>query len=77
VAVTFDIVICGSPPRTVLCWLRDIVGETGVVQTSGSLRLSVLDQAAMVGVLNRLHDLGLEIERVERTPQVGGLATGA
>ena len=36
-------------------------------ERGGRVTLRVLDQPAMLGILNRLNDLGVEIERITRT----------
>jgi hypothetical protein len=67
VALSFEIVVRATAEQPVPQWLTDAVGPDHVDrQDDGRLRVSVADQAAMVGVLNRLHDLGLEIESVGR-----------
>jgi len=65
--MAFDIEVTGSLQRTVRRRLSDIVGDDAVHDRHGHVVVSVGDQAAMIGLLHRLNDLGLEIERVERT----------
>jgi hypothetical protein len=65
--MAFDIEVAGSLQRTLRRRLSEIVGDEAVHDRRGRVVVSVTDQAAMIGVLHRLNDLGLDIERVERT----------
>jgi hypothetical protein len=47
--------------------LADLVGHDAMSERGGRVTLRVLDQPAMLGVLNRLNDLGIEIEGIART----------
>jgi hypothetical protein len=65
--MAFDIEVAGSLERTVRRRLADIVGDDAVRDRHGHVVVSAGDQAAMIGVLHSLNDLGLDIERIERT----------
>lgn len=65
--MAFDIEVAGTLQHTVRRRLSDIVGPEAVHDRHGHVVVSAGDQAAMIGVLHRLNDLGLDIERVERT----------
>ena len=45
----------------------DLIGHDAMSERGGRVTLRVLDQSAMLGILNRLNDLGVEIERITRT----------
>lgn len=47
--------------------LVDLIGEDAMSEHGGRVTLRALDQPAMLGILNRLNDLGVAIERVART----------
>jgi hypothetical protein len=64
----FHIVVAGVLAPNVLRWLQDALGTDCVVQDPAHVRIAVADQAAMVGALNGINDLGLEIRLVERRP---------
>lgn len=66
VAGGFDVVVDGTVGPAVLCRLRDTFGEQHLLQGDGALRIELADQAAMIGALLHLHDLGLEIALVQR-----------
>jgi hypothetical protein len=66
VAGGFEVVIDGTVGPAVLCRLRDTFGAQHLVPGEGALRISLADQAAMIGALRQLHDLGLEIAQVQR-----------
>jgi hypothetical protein len=65
--MAFDIVVAGTVPRAVRRGLVDLVGDDAVVERGDHLVLAARDQAAMIGILHRLNDLGLDIDRIERT----------
>ena len=47
--------------------LVELVGDDAVAERGGHIVVTARDQAAMIGVLHRLNDLGLDIARIERT----------
>ena len=65
--MAFDIEVAGPLPRAVRSGLVDLVGDDALVERNGRIVLSAQDQAAMIGILHRLNDLGLDIDRIERT----------
>jgi hypothetical protein len=65
--MAFDIEVAGTLQRTVRRRLADIVGDDALHDRQGHVVVSAGDQAAMIGVLHRLNDLGLDIQRIERT----------
>ena len=65
--MAFDIELTGTLPGTIRRRLTELVGDDAVDERSGHLVVTARDQAAMIGVLHRLNDLGLDIHRVERT----------
>jgi hypothetical protein len=65
--VGFDIEVTGMLPRPVRHRLVELVGEDAVAERGGHIVITARDQAAMIGVLHRLNDLGLDIDRIERT----------
>ncbi len=65
--MAFDIEVAGTLPRAVRSGLVDLVGDDAVSERGGHTVLSARDQAAMIGILHRLNDLGLDIDRIERT----------
>lgn len=64
--MSFDIEVSGTLRRTVRHRLVELVGDAAVAERPGRVVVSVDDQAAMIGVAQRLNDLGLDIERIER-----------
>jgi hypothetical protein len=65
--MAFDIEVAGTLQRTVRRRLSEIVGGDAVREWQGHIVVSAGDQAAMIGLLHRLNDLGLDIQRIERT----------
>ena len=65
----FNVVLAAAGTRTLRSMLADLVGESAVESRADATVLSVRDQAALVTVISRLHDLGLEIDRVTRSPE--------
>ena len=65
--MAFDIEVGGRLPGTVRTRLVELVGDDAVAERGGHIVVTARDQAAMIGVLHRLNDLGLEIDRIERT----------
>jgi hypothetical protein len=65
--MAFDIEVAGTLRRTVLHRLIELVGDDAVVERGGHIVVSAGDQAAMIGLLHRLNDLGLDIDRIQRT----------
>ena len=63
----FAIEVAGTLPRAVRMGLVDLVGDEGLVERGGRTVLSARDQSAMIGIVHRLNDLGLDIDRIERT----------
>jgi hypothetical protein len=64
--MSYDIVVAGSMQRTVHRLLADLAGAENVQEQVGEIVVYVNDQAAMVGAVARLNDLGLDIARIER-----------
>ena len=65
--MAFDIEVTGTLQRTVRHRLVELVGDDAVDERAGRIVVSACDQAAMIGVLHRLNDLGLDIDRIQRT----------
>jgi hypothetical protein len=65
--MAFDIEVAGTLRRTVLHRLVELVGDDAVAERGGHVVVSANDQAAMIGLLHRLNDLGLDIDRIQRT----------
>lgn len=65
--MAFDIEVAGTLPRPVRRRLVELVGDDAVAERAGHIIVTARDQAAMIGVLHRLNDLGLDIDRIERT----------
>jgi hypothetical protein len=64
----YEIRITGSLDEHVQAKLRTRLGRVSITDEPASTLLSgvVADQAALVGVLDRLHDLGLRIHELRR-----------
>ena len=62
----FEIEVVGVLRRTVRNRLVDIVGAGAFEERADRFVVSVADQSAMIGLLHRLNDLGLDIERIGR-----------
>jgi len=65
--MAFDIEVAGSLRRTVLHRRVELVGDDAVAERAGHVVVSANDQAAMIGLLHQLNDLGLDIDRIQRT----------
>lgn len=70
--MTFEIEVAGRLRRTVRHRLAELVGGAAVAERAGHLVVSAGDQAAMIGILHHLNDLGLDVDRIERTSEVAG-----
>lgn len=64
--MAFAIEVVGTLEGALRCCLVDLVGEEALAQGAGTIVVSVPDQAALIPVLLRLHDLGIEVERIQR-----------
>lgn len=47
--------------------LASLLGDDAICERDGRTVLRVTDQPALLGLLNRLNDLGVQIDRVART----------
>jgi hypothetical protein len=66
---TVDVSGCGK--RTALVAFEDLVED--VVETGrGRLVLEVTDQSRLVAVVDRLHEMGIVIERIEHLQRRAG-----
>ena len=65
--MSYEVSVSGAARRTVHRLLSDVIGADAVVASGDAVVLSVVDQSAMVGLVTHLNDLGLHIDRVERT----------
>ncbi|HSL59524.1 MAG TPA: hypothetical protein VK866_16880 [Acidimicrobiales bacterium] len=74
--MAFEIVITGSPGRTVRALIEDLVGERAVRDDGGATVVVAEDQAALIGVLTHLHDLGLTVDEVRAASSTGPPAAG-
>ena len=69
-AKTYVVHIRGELARDAIDDLDDLDYLTAtVVPTETVLMGTVPDQAALLGLLNRIHSLGLEVVEVRRTPE--------
>ena len=64
--MAFAIEVAGTLQRTVRHRLVELVGDDAVDERAGHIVVSATDQSAMIGILHRLNDLGLDIARIER-----------
>jgi hypothetical protein len=62
---TYRLAIAGRLPDSARPWLADL-GAATIATTAACSTLEVHDQSALVGLVNRLHALGLVIEEVDR-----------
>jgi hypothetical protein len=65
--MAFDIEVAGTLQQTIRHRLVELVGDNAVAERAGRTVVSARDQSAMIGILHRLNDLGLDIDRIERT----------
>jgi hypothetical protein len=65
--VAFAIEVTGSLHGALHRRLVELVGADALDEHGGRTVVSVQDQAAMIGVIHLLNDLGLDIDRVEQT----------
>lgn len=63
----FEIALAGTLARTTRHRLVELIGDDAVGERGDDVVVvSARDQAAMIGILHRLNDLGLVIDRIER-----------
>ncbi len=65
--MAFDIEFDGPLQHAVRHRLVELVGDEAIDERAGRIVVSTTDQAAMIGVLQWMNDLGLGIDRVQRT----------
>ena len=61
----YEIVIVGSAHRTLRIALEDVVTEWRD-DAEGASTARITDQAQLVAVIERMHDLGISIDRVRQ-----------
>lgn len=62
--MNFEVAVPATVASSVRSTLDDLVGRAAVRETADGLVVSVVDQAALVGLIDRLHDLGVAIGEV-------------
>lgn len=62
----FEVEFHGRPGRMLEAALGELVGEGAIRIDGTTTTLSVIDQPALITVLQRLNDLGVRIERAQR-----------
>ncbi len=72
--VEFEIRVAGTVPTDVLNELGDVHVVTQAVETL--LQGPVVDQAALVGIINRLQSLGIELRGVRQIPAIPAASPG-
>ncbi len=65
--MAYDIELDGTLPHAVRHRLVELVGDDAIAERADRIVVSTRDQAAMVGVLQWMNDVGLGIERIQRT----------
>lgn len=65
--MSYDIELEGTLHGAIRRRLRDLVGDDAVGERGGHTVVSAPDQAAMIGIMHRLNDLGLDIDRISRS----------
>ena len=65
--MAYDIELDGPLQHSARHRLVELVGDDAIDERAGHTVVSTRDQAAMIGVLQWLNDLGLGIDRVQRT----------
>lgn len=60
----YKILVTGCGKRTALVAFEDLVDNVAETDRSG-LALEVTDQSRLVAVIERLHEMGIVIERIE------------
>ena len=66
----YRVVVAGRLPEVAARMLADL-GARVVDEPGSASTLEVADQAALVGVVNRVHGLGMVIEHVDRAAAPG------
>lgn len=61
----YRVAVAGRLPDAAMRVLSDL-GASPLRRQGPTSMVEVVDQAALVGLLNRMHALGLEIERIDR-----------
>jgi hypothetical protein len=65
--MAYDIEVDGPLPRAVHRRLVELVGSDAIDERPRRVVVSTRDQAAMIGIINWMNDLGLCIDRIQRT----------
>lgn len=65
--MTFEIKLPGTLDRTTRHALAELIGDDALEQRTDTFVISARDQAALLGILRRLNELGIRIDNVERT----------
>jgi len=71
--MSFDVEVNGHVQRTLYERLSELIGETAIHRCGSTVVLSVTDQSAMVALVARLNDLGIQIEEIHRVPRPDSL----
>lgn len=64
----FEVEFHGRPGRMLEAALGELVGEGAIRSDGTTTTVSVIDQSALITVLQRLNDLGVRIEGAQRRP---------
>lgn len=62
--MNFEVAVPAKVAPSVRSALIDLVGSEAIRETPDRLVVTVVDQAALVGLIDRLHDLGVRIGEV-------------
>jgi hypothetical protein len=65
--MAYDIEVDGPLPRAVHRRLVELVGSDAIDERPDRVVVSTRDQAAMIGIIHWMNDLGLCIDRIQRT----------
>jgi hypothetical protein len=64
--VAYEVVVVGLARRTIGAAVEDLRGDVRDADEP-AVTISFPDQSALVGAINKFHDLGVRIEQVTRT----------
>ena len=65
--MSFEIELPGPLDRLTRQALAELIGDDAFQQRTDTVVIAIRDQAALLGALRRLHELGVTIGNVQRT----------
>lgn len=69
--MSFELALRDGIGASVRSVLNDLVGAAAIRESADGVVVSVIDQAELVGLIDRLHDLGVVLGEVRAAPSNG------